>query len=151
MPFGRPQTRPGWAEEGQFRCLVNTYDMEKDEAIICGKPVPEGELTHVALNSRSGQYLALCTRHRGALEETMDEWFSASVGFGRLLASLTELRSGRLVSNTELREILLRHEVPVPKNGPLTPEQTVKAVALGYGEEDAEYVLSRLAGGQRTT
>lgn len=145
MPYGRPQTRPGWAQEGQYKCLVNRYDQEADEAFICGKDVPEGELTHVALNSRSGQYLALCTKHREALEETMEEWLSASVGFGRLLASLTQLRGGRLVSHTELREILMEHGDAVPKNGPLTDEQQVRAVLLKFGDEDADFVLQRLS------
>ncbi|MFE9834011.1 hypothetical protein ACFYP4_02510 [Streptomyces sp. NPDC005551] len=130
MPIGRPRNTPGHAEAHQYVCRANTFDEEKQRAIICGADVPPGELTYLAHNSRSGAFLALCVHHRQALAETVDDWFSAEVGVGRLLASYTELPDGRLVSQTELRELLLAAGEEISKNGPLTDRQVNKAVKL---------------------
>ncbi|MFJ1700422.1 hypothetical protein ACIOHC_36125 [Streptomyces sp. NPDC088252] len=102
--------------------------------------MPEGELSHLALNSRSGSYLALCADCRTDLEEELLPWLAARVGVGRLLSDLLELPNKELVSHTDLRKVLIEQDGAVMKPGPMTTEQQLRAVELRDGREAREWV-----------
>lgn len=124
--------RPGVAARGQFQCRRNTYDPETQQITgVCLKPVPEGELTYLALNALSGHYLALCEDCREELTTVIDEWLGASLGAARLLADLSEMPDGTLVSEHTLREALDADGVRAKsKGGPLTESERSIAVGL---------------------
>lgn len=141
MPrFGRPKQRAGYAAAGQYTCKGNWTDRQTKEIVVCGKPVPEGELTHLSLNVRSGSYLALCVECRVDLEEELLPWLAAQVGVGRLLSDLTELPNKELVSHSDLKQVLVDHQKLELKPGPLSPEQQLVAVELRNGREAREWV-----------
>lgn len=138
--FGRPKERPGYAAAGQYTCKRNWTDEATGALTMCNRPVPEGELTHLALNTRSGSYLALCIDHRVELEEEMLLWLSARVGVGRLLSDLLELPNKELVSHTDLRNVLIAQGEGEMKPGPMTTEQQLRAVELRNGPEVRDWV-----------
>ncbi|MFD4858404.1 hypothetical protein [Streptomyces atratus] len=102
--------------------------------------MPEGELSHLALNSRSGSYLALCADCRITLEEELLLWLSARVGVGRLLSDLLELPNKELVSHTDLRKVLIDQDGAEMKSGPMTTEQQLRAVELRNGPDVRDWV-----------
>jgi hypothetical protein len=124
--------RPGYASRGQYQCRRNTYDPATRKILsVCLKPVPPGELTYVAVNTLSGHYLALCKGCRKELDGVMEEWISASEGSARLLAELTKLPNGELVSETALRELLDEvGERDADKKGPLSATERKRAIEL---------------------
>lgn len=124
--------RPGYAAAGQFLCRRHTHDPATGHVSdICNKPVPPGELTHLAHNSPSGDYLALCVSHREELSKLVEEFVSASLGTARLLSELNELSNGQLVSDTELRERLDATNVrPFDRRGPLSAYERKTALEM---------------------
>ena len=133
---GRPRTAIDSAAEGQYECRFNWVDVKTERRVACGHPVPEGPLTHLALNNRSGEYLALCAYHRLALRDLVEDWLSTAVGTGRLLAQLTELPDGRLLSQAQLKEALAEHtDYDSSRNGPLPRELEMRGVELVAGPE----------------
>lgn len=124
--------RPGFAALGQYVCRKNEYDPDTGHVIwACNKPVPEGELTHLALNSPGGDYLVLCRECRAELAKVVQGWASASQGKAKLLAELRPLTTGQLVSETDLRAALVDAEVRSPtKRGPLSRDEVQQGLAL---------------------
>lgn len=119
-------------------CRFNRYDSVKDVATVCGREVPPGELTWIALNSRTGDRLALCDEHRNLLADLLEPYLSASVGVASLVGAYTELPDTRLISEAELRQILIDNEVSVPKRGPLAPDMRYRAIKYRFGEGVAD-------------
>lgn len=124
--------RPGYVAEGELLCRRHSYDPETRRVTkICNKPVPAGELPHLALNSPSGDYLQLCTDCREELYAQVAEWVGASFGTARLVAELLPLSDGQLVSETELKERLAAiGQRDLGKKGPLTPKEREIGLAL---------------------
>lgn len=114
--------RPGYAAAGQYFCRSHTYNPTTRKVTgICGKPVPAGELPHLAYNSTQGDYLALCGDCRAELAEMVEDFVGASLGTARLLADLVALPTGELVSEADIREVLARKEKRKrDKKGPLS-------------------------------
>lgn len=119
-------------------CRYNSYDAVKDVAKVCGKRVPPGELTWLALNSRTGDRPVLCEEHRRQLEVDLAPYRSASVGVAAIVGAYTELPDTRLISEAELRQILIDNEVSVPKRGPLTPDMRYRAIKYRFGTKVAD-------------
>lgn len=143
MPrMGRPKTKIEYAEPDQYNCLLKIFDRDRDRWVLCGDPVPEGDLPSLAHNSASATFLALCKRHRQALAETIEEYRTAAIGQGAVKAARVELSEGRLVSHSRLREALVARNL-AGKNGPLTDEQELTGVELLYGPEEAARLAER--------
>jgi hypothetical protein len=114
---------------------LEVWDEGSERVVPCGGEVPEGELTSLALNTRSAAFLALCKRHREALAESVESFMTAAVGQGTISSARVELHEGRLVSHTRLREALMRQNL-AGKQGPLTEEQELTGVELLYGPDE---------------
>lgn len=116
---------PGYALPGQYNCRRNVYDAEtKKITSICMKPVPEGELTWLSLNSPKGDYLAICSDCRAELGAVIEEFVAASLGTARLVADLLALPNGQLISEKTLRERLDEAGIrDASKTGLLTEEE----------------------------
>lgn len=136
--IGRPKARSGYAQPGELTCKRN-WD-EDGRTIVCGNPVPEGELTHIALNSRAGARLALCADCRTELEEEFLYWYAAQVPGERLLSDLLDYPNKGLVSHSELRRVLIEHGAGGDRPGPLTREDQLRAVELRDGPEVRRWV-----------
>lgn len=135
------QSRLGYAAAGEYVCKYpEKYDTEIDQVAICGRRVPEGPLPWMAIDSRHGSYLALCLKHRRMLKEAAKPFLAATVETGRLLAKSIELADGRLVSHTDIRQILQQHlgeEAPTA-SGPLPGSWVLRGIELMYGKETRE-------------
>ncbi|MFI0265624.1 hypothetical protein [Streptomyces luteogriseus] len=143
MPrMGRPRTAREYVRQGEEYCRFKVWDEDSERVVPCGGEVPEGELTSLALNTRSATFLALCKKHRRALAESVEEWMSAAVGQGTVSSTRVELHQGQLVSHTRLREALMQRNL-AGKNGPLTDEQELVGVELLYGEDVREALEHR--------
>lgn len=133
--MGRPRLNPGAVREGELECRHNYRDPETGRIVVCGDPVPSGELTHLALNSRSGYLLALCVRHREELQEFYDVWASASVGQSSLSGTLAELADGRLVNHLDLKKALVERGELASSKGPLREEDELRAIEYMFGAD----------------
>lgn len=128
------------AQPGQI-CKRNYEDPETGKITLCGEPLPEGVLTHVAVNGRSGWHLALCEKCREEFQEALLPWLSTAQTRGRLTSELLELPGKSLVSHTTLKAVLVETgRLARVTNGPLTWEQQLEAVEVMKGAEVREWV-----------
>lgn len=133
--MGRPRLNPGPVKEGQLECRHNYRDPDTDRIVVCAAPVPAGELTYLALNSRSGSLLALCAEHRAELNEFYEVWGTAAVGQATLNGTLAELADGRLVNHLDLKKALIERGELASAKGPLKPEDERRAIGYMFGDE----------------
>lgn len=122
-----------------LRCRRNTYDRNTGVAIVCGREVPPGPLTAIALNSMNPINPVLCAEHRQELADWFEDLTAASrpVRSRRMETILVDLvdpdgelpgRPGELVSEYELRQILVEMGGKPAAKGPLGAEARQAAI-----------------------